>query len=70
MPPPMALRLEGVAKHFAPPRKGDAPVRALHGLTLDLPTGRLLGLVGPDGAGKTTLLRILAGLAPADAGHV
>lgn len=66
----MALRLEGVAKYFAPPRKGDEPVRALHGLSLDLPFGRLLGLVGPDGAGKTTLLRILAGLVLADAGHV
>lgn len=70
MPAAMALRLKGVTKHFAPARRGDPPLVALQDLTLDLPTGRLLGLVGPDGAGKTTLLRILAGLALADKGTV
>ena len=32
--------------------------------------GEILGLIGPNGAGKTTLFEILAGLLPADAGHV
>lgn len=31
----------------------------LHGASLELPEGRLLGLVGPNGAGKSTLLRLL-----------
>jgi len=39
-------------------------------IALHLPPGQWLALLGPSGAGKTTLLRLLAGLAPADAGHI
>lgn len=35
---------------------------AVDGLTLEVATGELFGLVGPDGAGKTTTLRMLAGV--------
>ena len=35
---------------------------ALTGCTLDVPTGRVVGLVGPNGAGKTTLLHLAVGL--------
>jgi len=34
---------------------------ALDGVTLALPAGRLVGLIGPDGVGKSTLLSIIAG---------
>lgn len=37
-------------------------VEALRGLSLQVRSGEIYGLVGPDGAGKTTALRILAGL--------
>ncbi len=34
----------------------------LHDLTLSVPSGARLGLIGPNGSGKTTLLRAIAGL--------
>jgi len=45
-------------------------VRALDGLDLSVPAGRVVALVGPNGAGKTTLLLILAGLLAPDGGSV
>ena len=44
--------------------------RALAGVDVDLPAGRVTAILGPSGCGKTTLLRILAGLEEADAGEV
>ena len=36
-------------------------VVALDGVTLDIPAGRMVGLIGPDGVGKSTLLGLIAG---------
>jgi ABC-type branched-subunit amino acid transport system ATPase component len=38
-----------------------AGVRALHGVTLDVPKGRIVAVLGNNGAGKTTLLRAISG---------
>ncbi|MEU9079281.1 sugar ABC transporter ATP-binding protein [Kitasatospora sp. NPDC048538] len=57
VPPPNrspGLSAEGVSKRFG-------AVRALEGVTLDFPPGRVTALMGENGAGKSTLLRILTG---------
>ncbi len=46
------IRTEGLTKHYG-------RVRALLGLTLDIPAGEVFGFLGPNGAGKTTAIRTL-----------
>lgn len=48
------IELNNVSKNY-----GD--LRALDAVSLEIPAGRIVGLVGPNGAGKTTLLRALTG---------
>jgi ABC-2 type transport system ATP-binding protein len=43
---------------------------ALNSCTLDIPTGRVVGLVGPNGAGKSTLLQLAVGLLTPSAGTI
>jgi ABC-2 type transport system ATP-binding protein len=43
---------------------------ALSDCTLDIPTGRVVGLVGPNGAGKTTLLHLAAGMLRPTSGSI
>ena len=57
-----AFTITGVSKRY--------PQFALHDVSLSLPEGQIMGLVGVNGAGKTTLLRLLTGLAAADAGSI
>ena len=41
---------------------------ALMGLNLELPRGKIIGLLGPNGSGKTTLLKLAAGLLTPNSG--
>ncbi len=41
---------------------GAEPVKALSGITLDIPDGAFVSLVGPSGCGKSTLLKVVADL--------
>lgn len=59
----LAVRARGITKCF-----GD--VVALDGIDLDVPLGRIHGVVGPNGAGKTTMLGLFLGLAVADGGNL
>ncbi|MEZ5842030.1 MAG: ABC transporter ATP-binding protein [Hyphomicrobiales bacterium] len=50
--------------------EGAARVHILKGVSLSVPAGEAVGLVGPSGSGKSTLLMVTAGLERADSGTV
>ncbi len=62
-PERLAARLAGV-KHLY------GKVQALNDVTLDLPAGQMVGLVGPDGVGKSTLMGLIAGAKKLQSGRV
>src|SRR2546423_3085887 len=45
-------------------------VDILHGSSLTLAAGEIVGIIGPNGAGKSTLLKAMFGLVPVRAGTV
>ena len=57
------LRLDEVSKRF-----GER--RALDGLSVAVPSGEVVGLLGPNGSGKTTAMRIVFGVVDPDRGRV
>lgn len=63
---PAAVRCRNVVKTYG---TGNAAVRALRGVDLDVRTGELLMLVGPSGCGKTTLISVVAGVLDRDEGE-
>jgi iron complex transport system ATP-binding protein len=48
--------------------RGGAAV--LHGISMEVPAGSFVGILGPNGSGKTTLLRMLAGILRPSSGRV
>ncbi|MFD4726604.1 ABC transporter ATP-binding protein [Streptomyces seoulensis] len=63
---PKEIRFEDVT--FSYP--GEAARPALDGVSLSLPMGQIIALVGENGSGKTTLVKLLAGLYAPDRGRV
>jgi NitT/TauT family transport system ATP-binding protein len=59
-----AVRIVDLVKEFP------GGVRALGGLTFDVPRGELTSIIGPSGCGKTTTLKIIAGLLDTTSGRV
>ncbi len=61
--PPSGLEARGLTKRY-----GD--VTAADNIDLDVESGRITALVGPNGSGKTTVLRMLAGRVTPDSGRI
>ena len=58
----LSVHFEAVSKVY--------PHFTLNDISLELPTGTIMGLIGANGAGKSTTIRILMGLVHQDQGHV
>jgi len=61
----VAIRCRALTKTFG---EGEAQVKALRGVDLEVRLGELLMLVGPSGCGKTTLISIIASVMNHDGG--
>jgi ABC-2 type transport system ATP-binding protein len=60
---PVDVSVRGLSKQFG-------AVRAVNGLTFEIPAGQVTGFLGPNGAGKTTTLRMMLGLVRPTTGEV
>lgn len=60
---PSILSARSISKNFG-------EVRALDGVSLDIPAGQSVSVMGPSGSGKSTLLHCLAGILRPDQGDV
>jgi ribosome-dependent ATPase len=63
LPAAPVVRLEAVNLSYG-------TTRTLDGITLDIPSGRMVGLIGPDGVGKSSLLSLVAGARAIQQGRV
>jgi putative ABC transport system ATP-binding protein len=62
-----AIRAEGVSRHY---HMGEALIRAVDGISLEVDTGEFVALLGASGSGKSTLLNLMAGLDRPTAGFI
>ena len=61
------IRLENVVKTY---RQGSTPVPALAGVSLEVPDGEFLSVMGASGSGKSTMLHLIGGLDVPDSGSI
>jgi branched-chain amino acid transport system permease protein len=60
---PAALRVEGVVVRFG-------GLVAIDDVSLEIPAGRITGLIGPNGSGKSTLVNVISGVVRCTSGSV
>ena len=58
------LEIKGLSKSYTK----NFPV--IENLTLDIPKGKIVGLLGPNGCGKSTLIKLISGLLQPDCGEI
>jgi len=63
----ITVALEEVSKHYG---GGPEPVTAVRDVSLCIPAGEFVAILGPSGSGKSTLLNLIAGLDSPSAGRV
>ena len=49
---------------------GYGKVQVLHGISIDVPKGKVVTLIGSNGAGKTTTMRAISGMIAPTAGAI
>ena len=59
----MSIEIANIKKSFG-------RTQVLNDISLDIPSGQMVALLGPSGYGETTLLRIIAGLEHQTSGHI
>ena len=65
----MEIKIENLTKVFYN-KKQKREVRAVDNMTVDIPSGKLVGLLGPSGCGKSTTLFMLSGLETPTSGSI
>jgi ABC-2 type transport system ATP-binding protein len=60
---PAAITVTNLVKHYG-------PLRAVDGISFDVPAGVVFGMLGPNGAGKSTTTEMIEGLRKPDTGTI
>lgn len=64
----LAIQLRGLHKNYL--RANGSSFKAVDNLTLEIPTGQVIGLLGPNGAGKTTTIKMICDIISPSEGSV